>query len=99
MIEFSIQYTKDKRNSLNNIQNEILDEFKEIKKLYSSLNEDVWKSSEKEVLDEVFLDYININERNLNDIFNHDMALINNMIKVYEEADMSIKKSVGDGNG
>ncbi len=99
MIEFSIQYTKDKRNSLNNIQNEILDEFKEIKKLYSSLNEDVWKSSEKKVLDEVFFDYININVRNLNDIFNHDMALINNMIKVYEEADMSIKKSVGDGNG
>ena len=99
MIEFSIEYTKEKRNMLNEIQKEILSGLASIKKTYSSLDETVWNNKEKKVLDNVFGEYLKKQEEITKNTFDHDIKLIDYSIKAYEEGNQVIKNSIGDANG
>ena len=95
MIQFDIDYTKEKSAELAKLQSEITSLLSEINEAYLSIDLKKWNNKDKTKLDEVFLKYLNLKTNNINNGFSRNIGLINNSIKEYEEKDLLIKKSIG----
>ena len=98
MIKFDIDFTKNKREELSNIQNEILNILSDINILYTSLDNKVWNNDEKIKLDELFTGYYNKEVKSISNTFNNNIRIMDVSIRAYEENYHKMKKAVGGVN-